>query len=66
MLEYKGNEGEIMAPVTIDRAIENAVVSTNMEGFHLGEEQKELIKQITLGKVTLEEVIEQIKQKYNG
>ena len=66
MLKYKENEGEIMAPVTIDRAIENAVASTNMEGFHLGKEQKELIKQIALGKVTLEEVVEKIKQKYNG
>ena len=66
MLKYKGNEGEIMAPVTIDRAIENAVVSTNMEGFRLGEEQKELIKKITLGEITLEEVINQIRQKYNG
>ena len=55
-----------MAPVTIDRAIENAVVSTNMEGFRLGEEQKELIKQITLGEITLEEVINQIRQKYKG
>ena len=66
MLEYRRNEGEIMAPVTIDRAIENAVVSTNMEGFRLGEEQKELIKKITLGEITLEEVINQIRQKYNG
>ena len=66
MLKYRGNEGEVMAPVTIDRAIENAVASTNMEGFHLGEEQKELIKKITLGEITLEEVINQIRQKYNG
>ena len=33
MLEYRGNEGEIMAPVTIDRAIENAAVSSGMEGI---------------------------------
>lgn len=53
-----------MAPMTIDRAIENAVVSTNMEGFALGEEQKEIIKKLALGEITIEKVIEQIKKKY--
>ena len=55
-----------MAPMTIDRAIENAVVSTNMEGFALGEEQKEIIKKLALGEITIEKVIEQIRHKYNG
>ena len=53
-----------MAPMTIDRAIENAVVSTNMEGFALGEEQKQLIKSIISGEITLEEALAQIKKKY--
>lgn len=53
-----------MAPMTIDRAIENAVVSTNMEGFAIGEEQKQLIKSIISGEITLEEALAQIKKKY--
>lgn len=53
-----------MAPMTLDRAIENAVVSTNMEGFALGEEQKQLIKSIISGEITLEDALAQIKKKY--
>lgn len=64
MIEYQQTEGDIMAPMTIDRAIENAVVSTNMEGFALGEEQKQLIKSIISGEITLEEALAQIKKKY--
>lgn len=55
-----------MGQVSIERALNNAVASTNMEGFDLGEDQKELLRQIITGKKTLEEAIEQIRRKYNG
>ena len=66
MLEYKGNEGEIMAPVTIDRAIENAAVSSSMEGIIIDDNMKSLIKKVIEGKITMEEAFSLINNNKNG
>ena len=66
MLEYRGNEGEIMAPVTIDRAIENAAVSSGMEGIIIDDNMKSLIKKVIEGKITMEEAFSLINNNKNG
>ena len=66
MLEYKGNEGEIMAPVTIDRAIENAAASSKMEGVIIDDNMKSLIKMVIEGNLSLEEAFSLINNNTSG
>lgn len=53
-----------MAPMTTERAIENAAASMRMEGFTVGEEQKDLMRRILNGELTMEEALAGIRQKY--
>ena len=66
MLEYRGNEGEIMAPVTIDRAIENAAASSKMEGIIIDENMKSLIKKVIEGNLSIEEAFSLINNNISG
>ena len=66
MLKYKGNEGEIMAPVTIDRAIENAAASSKMEGIIIDENMKSLIKKVIEGNLSIEEAFSLINNNIHG
>lgn len=55
-----------MAPMTTERAIENAAASMRMEGFTVGEEQKDLMRRILNGELTMEEALAGIRQKYQA
>lgn len=44
--------------MSIDKAIENAVASIEMEGYHIDEKSKELCKRLLSGEITMEEYIE--------
>jgi hypothetical protein len=48
---------------TIDKAINNAVASVEMEGFHIDEQSKRWCKQLLLNEITMEEYINKVKQK---
>lgn len=53
-----------MAPMSIDRAVENAAVSLKMEGFNVEAEQKQMIKKIISGEISLQEALSIINRKY--
>ena len=48
---------------TIDKSINNAAVSIEMEGFHIDEKSKVWCKQLLLNEITLEEYISKVMQK---
>ncbi len=55
-----------MAPVTIDRAIENAVASAKMEGIIIDENMKSLIKKVIEGNLSIEEALSLINKNNSG
>lgn len=48
---------------TIDKSINNASASIEMEGFHIDEQSKIWCKQLLLNEITMEEYISKVKQK---
>lgn len=48
---------------SIDKSINNAVASIEMEGFHIDEQSKIWCKQLLLNEITMEEYISKVKQK---
>ena len=47
-----------------ERAMENAIVSTEMEGFVVTREQRELMVRVLKKEITLEEAIAMLNKKY--
>ncbi len=54
-----------MTAMTIERAVDNAIVSTEMEGFVITETHKELIMQLMKKEISLEEALKQLGIKGN-
>lgn len=48
--------------MSIDKAIENAVASVEMEGFSIDEQSKDLCKKLLNNEISMEEYISLIKQ----
>ena len=55
-----------MKPMTIERAVNNAIVSTQMEGFVITEEIKKLIVKLMNVEITLDEALKQLNDSYNN
>lgn len=55
-----------MKPMTIERAVNNAIVSTQMEGFVITEEIKKLIVKLMNEEITLDEALKQLNDSYNN
>lgn len=53
----------IMTAMTIERAVDNAIVSTEMEGFAITEKHKELIMKLMKKEITLEEALKELNKK---
>lgn len=49
-----------MTDMTVERAINNAIISTEMEGFVVTEKQKELIIQLMNKEITLNEALQKL------
>lgn len=52
-----------MTAMTIERAVNNAIVSTEMEGFTITEKHKDLIIKLMNKEITLEEAIKELNKK---
>lgn len=52
-------------PMTKERALNNAIVSTEMEGFTITDEHRKLILKLLNNKITFEEALKQINSKYH-
>lgn len=50
--------------MSLERAMENAIVSTEMEGFVVTREQRELMVRVLKKEITLEEAIAMLNKKY--
>lgn len=50
--------------ISLERAMENAIVSTEMEGFVVTREQRELMVRVLKKEITLEEAIAMLNKKY--
>lgn len=50
--------------MSLERAMENAIVSTEMEGFVVTREQRELMVRVLKKEITLEEAISMLNKKY--
>ena len=50
--------------MSLERAMENAIVSTEMEGFVVIREQRELMVRVLKKEITLEEAIAMLSKKY--
>lgn len=48
--------------MSVDKAIENAVASVEMEGFSVDEQSKEWCKQLLNNEITMEQYISLLKQ----
>jgi len=48
----------------IERAMQNAIISTEMEGFVVTEEQRELMEKVLRKELTLKEAIAELNSKY--
>ena len=55
-----------MKPMTIERAVNNTIVSTQMEGFVITEEIKKLIVKLMNEEITLDEALKQLNDSYNN
>lgn len=55
-----------MKPMAIERAVNNAIVSTQMEGFVITEEIKKLIVKLMNEEITLDEALKQLNDSYNN
>ena len=54
-----------MAAMTIERAVDNANVCTEMEGFVITEKHKELIIKLMNKEITLAEALKELNNKNN-
>lgn len=52
-----------MTAMTIERAVDNAIASTKMEGFAITEKHKELIMKLMKKEITLEEALKELNKK---
>lgn len=50
--------------MSFERAMENAIVSTEMEGFVVTRKQRELMVRVLKKEITLEEAIAMLNKKY--
>lgn len=50
--------------MSLERAMENVIVSTEMEGFVVTREQRELMVRVLKKEITLEEAIAMLNKKY--
>lgn len=50
--------------MTLDRALSNAIISTEMEGFVITDEHRSLIEKILPGEISINEALKQLNQKY--
>lgn len=48
---------------SINKSINNAVASIEMEGYHIDEQSKVWCRQLLLKEITMEEYIKRVKQK---
>ncbi|MEE1319855.1 MAG: hypothetical protein UHD05_10100 [Ruminococcus sp.] len=48
---------------SLEKSIENAVASIEMEGYHIDDQSKALCRQLLSGEISMEEYIRLIKQK---
>ncbi len=51
-------------PMTKERALNNAIVSTEMEGFTITDEHKKLFLKLLNNEITFEEALKQLNSKY--
>ena len=51
--------------MTIERAVDNAIASTEMEGFMITEKHRELIMKLMKKEITLDKAIKELNKK-NG
>ncbi len=49
--------------MSIEKAIENAAASVEMEGFHIDEQSREWCRQLLRKEITMEQYLRLIKQK---
>lgn len=61
----KMKQGDIMTAMTIERAVDNAIASTEMEGFTITEKHRELIIKLMKKEITLDKAIKELNNK-NG
>ena len=52
--------------MTVERAVNNAIVSTQMEGFIITEEMKEFIIKLMNNEITLDEALKQLNNGYDN
>ena len=52
--------------MTKERALNNAIVSTRMEGFVVSDEQRAMLEKVLNGELSLKKALEQINDKYVG
>lgn len=55
----------IITVMTIERAVDNAIASTEMEGFTITEKHRELIMKLMKKEITLDKAIKELNKK-NG
>lgn len=55
-----------MRPMSDERAIENAIVSTQMEGFEVTENDRKLLMKIIKKEITLDEALKKINSSYRN
>lgn len=55
-----------MQIMTAERALNNAIISTQMEGFVVTNEQKELLVKLIHKEITLEDALKKINAKYKA
>lgn len=60
--EYKNLKGWDI--VSVDKAIENAIASVKMEGYTVDSECVQWCKQLLKNKISMEQYIALVKQKY--
>ena len=60
------NKNKCIHATTVERAVDNAIVSTQMEGFVITEEIKKLIVKLMNEEITLDEALKQLNDSYNN
>lgn len=60
------NKNKRIQAMTVERAVNNAIVSTQMEGFVITEEIKKLIVKLMNKEITLDEALKQLNDSYNN
>ena len=60
------NKNKRIQAMTVERAVNNAIVSTQMEGFVITEEIKKLIVKLMNEEITLDEALKQLNDSYSN